>query len=231
LVGRFHTIMLDFKDGFSSTLPHFHDTFYHISKLAGAFDTHKNTLTAVAVRPMVELILEQAQQNNWTRNVRARAAHGDLKLSNFRFDSKGRNAIALIDFDTVGKYPLAIELGDLLRSFSAVPRTTVPKPPNSKIWFSTLKGYQREASFTTSEERKSVIDGFEQVTVELAARWIIKTFDEFSCAQEVSVRQIERSDNCSRAASAVEMLRGFYEERDFYQEVTELALSQPESPH
>jgi hypothetical protein len=176
LVGRFHTIMLDFKDGFSSTLPHFHDTFYHISKLAGAFDTHKNTLT-------------------------------------------------------VGKYPLAIELGDLLRSFSAVPRTTVPKPPNSKIWFSTLKGYQREASFTTSEERKSVIDGFEQVTVELAARWIIKTFDEFSCAQEVSVRQIERSDNCSRAASAVEMLRGFYEERDFYQEVTELALSQPESPH
>ena len=103
-----------------------------------------------------------------------RTLHGDLKLNNLRFDADGTHAIALIDFDTLGRYTLPLEIGDMLRSWC----TTTSYTLDLSVWQTSIRGYRSEAHFVTADEWRLIPDGLAEITLSLAARYCADAYEE-----------------------------------------------------
>ena len=135
LLGRFHGLVADLDpDGLAETLPGFHDPGRRIAALraviaadpcgrvAGVQDEIDQ---AQAAEPLVEVAADL------TRRVPRRVAHFDAKLDNILF--VGDDAKALVDFDTVMPGAWFWDVGDLLRSGSAVGAEDDPDPDRATL--------------------------------------------------------------------------------------------------
>jgi Ser/Thr protein kinase RdoA (MazF antagonist) len=124
-----------------------------------------------------------------------RHTHGDLKISNLLFAPLAGAAatasatataavptrgLALLDLDTLGRQPLAFELGDALRSWCN------PRGEDAgtiafdlAIFAAAIDGWADVAGALFSPaERRSIVAGLETVCVELAARFCVDVFDD-----------------------------------------------------
>ena len=73
----------------------------------------REAVAFAAARQGTAGVLEEARQ---TGQIPERVIHGDPKLDNFLFDRSGRQALALIDLDTVQPGLVHYDIGDCLRS-------------------------------------------------------------------------------------------------------------------
>ncbi|MGI9257906.1 MAG: phosphotransferase, partial [Gammaproteobacteria bacterium] len=109
-----------------------------------------------------------------------RIVHGDPKISNIIFDPETDAAICLIDLDTLGRMPIALELGDAFRSWCN------PKPEDEQgaefslpLFEAAIAGYARETSdFLTETEWRAIASATYTITVELAARFCADALNE-----------------------------------------------------
>lgn len=175
-VARFQEALSDFTEPFAYSIPHFYDTASIAKNMLEADAAHANSEKYAICHPIVETIDERLGKLGGYIATTKRVLHGDLRFNNFRFDMNGM-AIALIDLDTLGRYPLPIEIGNMLRSWCSSRQTSRPSL-NFDIWQAAVNGYKAAAHFITDEEWRAIPHGFEQVTLELAARYLTDAYLE-----------------------------------------------------
>ncbi len=122
IVGQFQNDLSDFDTKkLYDTLPNFHNTRLRYLDLMSAINNDamgkasecKDAFEIVnTYRPIMGAISDNV--DNGTLPIRV--THNDTKLNNILFDSKGKNAIALVDFDTVGVGSYLYDYGDAIRS-------------------------------------------------------------------------------------------------------------------
>ena len=172
LVGRFHAALADWNDGFQAPQRKIHHTPTRMAELRSALDEAANHPLAAESRDVGEEIL--ARWGEWKGNIEQpeRVCHGDLKISNLRFDDSGR-ATALLDLDTLGPMDLSCELGDAWRSWC----NPAGEDEGERIAFhldlfeASARAWLRHAPSLTEGELQSLVPGIERITLELASRF------------------------------------------------------------
>lgn len=187
LVGRFHIAVADLQHTFRHCRPGAHVLQTHLAKLATALQTAQQpdfvppeAAVPAAFFPLAESLLRYGQTLSLSDAAAAslprRSCHGDLKISNLRFDDAGVG-ICLLDLDTLGLLPLAFELGDALRSWC----NTSPQGEDSAaasfdlgLFEGALRGYaQGCAGLLSAAERDSLVPGLERIAFQLAVRFAV----------------------------------------------------------
>jgi Ser/Thr protein kinase RdoA (MazF antagonist) len=172
LVGRFHRALADLDHEYRFVRAGVHDTRGHLAKLAAAVDASRGHRLYDAVAPLAAEILAAGAALPDLGSLPKRHSHGDLKLSNLLFGADGRG-VCLVDLDTVGRMPLAFELGDALRSWSnpAGEDATDCAISAERVGLA-VSGYAAAAGgAVTREEAASLVDGLATICVELASRF------------------------------------------------------------
>jgi aminoglycoside phosphotransferase (APT) family kinase protein len=135
-------------------------------------------LYAPAAR-LAEDVLRGAAALEMVPAMRARHSHGDLKISNLLFDADDR-CVCLVDLDSVSQMPLALELGDAMRSWcNPAGEDASATEVDLAVFTALVQGY---ASTTRGdvlpEERDALVTGFAQIALELTARFLADALHE-----------------------------------------------------
>lgn len=184
LVGRFHAALLDFDEPLAPMGIPYRDTPRYLAGLRAALERHRGHRLYGAMAGCAARVFEAFEILGPPSAVRERVIHGDLKLSNFLFESvegSGRDrALALVDFDTLMRGTLWMELGDAWRSWcnaagedSASPRFDLEVFAASCAGFAA--GY---AAALDRAELESLSTAPERITLELCARFVTDALEE-----------------------------------------------------
>lgn len=175
LVGRFHTAVGDLDWQFHS-LRGFHDTQARMNDLAAAVPRHTQHRLHDEVARLADAILDDWRRFDSPTDLPRRIVHGDLKISNVRF--AGREAVALIDLDTLGYGTLDAELGDALRSWCNPSSEDSAHPAFAlDIFEAAMQGYACTGS-ATEGEWQAILPGVERIALELASRFAKDALEE-----------------------------------------------------
>lgn len=184
LVARWHAALADYPHPFSSTRAP-HDTAKHRAKLAAAVAAASPSSTVDYDRlvPLGESLVRALEDAPTFAALPKRVTHGDLKISNMLFDpstgpGQAGKGVALIDLDTLGRQPLAHELGDAWRSW-VNPRGEDVE--DTRLELDVLAAAARGAAQglrPTVEEIESLVPGLQTICFELAARFCLDAFED-----------------------------------------------------
>jgi Ser/Thr protein kinase RdoA (MazF antagonist) len=170
LVGRVHEALRDFDHEFRMVRPGAHDTTAHFAALAAALDAHGDHRLHAAVADLAAVAGRAWDAWVGPRDLPRRVIHGDLKVSNLRFD--GEEAVALVDLDTFAWGTLDVELGDALRSWCNPASEDAPEPVfRADLFEAALSGYAATGTATASEW-DALVPGVERIALELSSRFL-----------------------------------------------------------
>lgn len=177
LVAAFHRATRDFEGTFRSIRGGFHDTGLRVKQLTDALAAHpEHRLYDDVARLADELSIAWARWDG-PSDLPERVVHGDLKISNVRFE--GHAAIALIDLDTLARGTLDAELGDAFRSWcNRGTEDAVPARFDVGLFAAGIDGYASGAEGVTDAEWASIVPGIERIATELAARFAADALNE-----------------------------------------------------
>lgn len=173
LVGRFHAAVAGWSYNFKHVRVGAHDTPRHMATLLAALGGADGHPLAGAAREVGRQILDLWASWEGTLELPERVCHGDLKVSNLRFDASGSEAICLLDLDTMASLPLAVEMGDAWRSWCNPAGEDDPEAvrfdlalfeASAAAWLATVGPLSRD-------ERDSLVPGIERICLELSARF------------------------------------------------------------
>jgi Ser/Thr protein kinase RdoA (MazF antagonist) len=172
LVARFHLAVADLDYSYRHVRAGVHDTDKHLRHLERALAEHTGHRLYADVEPVARAILEGARTLPDFAHAPLRHCHGDLKISNLLFDDAGKGA-CLVDLDTLGRMPLAHELGDALRSWTNPAGEDVTDAQvDVAVFKAAVEGYASVAQgHVTREERDTLVAGMRTICLELAARF------------------------------------------------------------
>lgn len=180
LVGQFHNILSGFDYKFKHRIKNFHDSNARIKKLKKVLNKFKNTSKyRVLFESANAVLVNYNKLNSGIDNCPDRIIHGDLKINNIRFDTKG-NAVCLLDLDTLANHKIATDIACAARTWCNKAEEGDIK--NSKfdlrVFEKMLAGYLSTAKFVTQKEIKSISETIEKVILTLVARYIVDAFEE-----------------------------------------------------
>jgi len=179
LVARFHAALADFSWDFRSVRPGAHDTDKHMDTLMRAVGDHRKHRLWWEVCHVAETIQEGWRTWDGPKDLPQRVIHGDLKISNLRFE--GPDAVALIDLDTLQWGTLDTELGDAMRSWcNPAAEDTADTSFHIELFEAAMRGYATGAADhpPTPEEWSSIVPGVERICWELSARFAADALNE-----------------------------------------------------
>src|SRR5665213_3778918 len=208
-VAKFHMVLADYPYTFRHIIPHFHDTAFILNRMREIDTAHTADQKYPSCHVVASAIFAIAARLPKLPALSPRAVHGDPKLANVIFNEKGE-AIALVDLDAVGRYPLPMEIGDMLRSLCATKNQSGPMMFRADAWHAALDAYRRNAPFIKADETAAILDGFRLVTLELAARYLTDAYEESFFAFDGSRYQSAFEQNLERA----QRLLGFLEDAE-----------------
>ncbi len=122
-IGKFHSLLADFKQPLNETIKGFHNMRWR-------FEQWDATIAADPVSRVKELskeigwIEERREQilSLWSKvesgEIPTRVTHNDTKISNILFDEASGNVLCAIDLDTVMSSTLLNDFGDAIRSYT-----------------------------------------------------------------------------------------------------------------
>ena len=182
LVARFHAALADAPFDLTPLRPHAHDTALHMARLREALDACGGHRLARGIRATgAEILLAwgRFQARIAWPDLPSRPSHGDLKISNVRFDPAGEEAVCLIDLDTLGRLPLPVELGDALRSWcNRGGEDAASAVFDEDTFVAASQGYLSAAVGLEPEEVAALPAGVLRIALELAARFCADAFHE-----------------------------------------------------
>lgn len=177
LVARWHHATLDLEHDFRFSRPLAHHTPHHMDVLRKALDEHTNHRLRDQVAPMADRLLSAWADWDGALDQPTRVAHGDLKISNLRFDADG-DGICLLDLDTMGQLPLSVELGDAWRSWCNPAAEDAAETVFSLELFEASAQAYLEAWPVDAALREHLAAGCERICLELAARFAADALNE-----------------------------------------------------
>jgi Ser/Thr protein kinase RdoA (MazF antagonist) len=174
LVGRFHAALADLSHRFRFSRPGAHDLAAHLQRLRGAAALAEAEGAPPGFAELRAEILARCEELPGQVAGPARICHGDLKISNVRFDEEGRGR-CLLDLDTMAHLPVAIEMGDALRSWCN-PSPLAENDPEAgfdlDLFAQAVAGYAEGAGgLLLQEEQAGLVAGVERIALQLAARF------------------------------------------------------------
>lgn len=178
LVARFHAALADLDHRFEGLRARVHDLDRHVATLRAAVASHPGHRLHAAVAELARGIFARVERLSRCAEDVVVIGHGDLKLNNIRFAGaeppERDRAISLIDLDTVAPMPLGFELGDAWRSWCNPGGEDAGFAPefDRTVFAASLSGYRDGLGRPlTPDERRDLLDGVEQISIELAARF------------------------------------------------------------
>jgi Ser/Thr protein kinase RdoA (MazF antagonist) len=173
LLAEFHRAVSDLEHRFRHRRLGVHDTPRHLRSLREALDEHRAHRHFDAIAPLAERVLEAAEALPPLAPNRDRIVHGDPKISNLLFAHDSDRALCLIDLDTLAPMPVALELGDALRSWCNPATEDAASAQFVRPFFeAAIEGYADAAQgLLAPEEWRAIPRGALTITVELAARF------------------------------------------------------------
>ena len=173
IVAEFHRAVSDLDHRFRNRRLGVHDTARHLRVLREALVEHKSHRHFAVIEPLAERVLEAAATLPPLPQAPDRIVHGDPKISNLLFAHGSDRALCLIDLDTLAHMPVALELGDALRSWCNPATEDAASARFVRPFFdAAVEGYAEAAQgFLTEAEWSAIPRGALTITVELAARF------------------------------------------------------------
>lgn len=180
IVAEFHRAVSDLDHQFRNKRLGVHDTARHLRALREALVEHRAHRHFDVVEPLAERVLEAAAALPPLPTKPDRIVHGDPKISNLLFAHGVDRALCLIDLDTLARMPVALELGDALRSWCNPATEDAASARFVRPFFdAAIEGYAEAAQgFLTPEEWSAIPRGALTITVELAARFCLDALRE-----------------------------------------------------
>jgi len=227
LLARFHAALADFAYEFVNARLGVHDLDRHLAALTDALATHTGHASFTAVEALGSAILSLAADVPAFPDAPDRTVHGDPKISNIVFAEETGNALCLIDLDTLARMPLALELGDALRSWcNPAGEDAATATLNTVLYRSALSGYASEAGgFITEAEWRGFPTAMLRVTVELAARFCADALEERYFGWDRQRFASASAHNQARAASQLHLARNIAADLATLEIETERAFS------
>lgn len=177
LVAAFHRATRDFDSAFRSIRGGFHDTGLRVQQLTDAIAAHPHHRLRGEVERLADELIAAWDHWDGPIDLPMRVVHGDLKISNVRF--QGRAAVALIDLDTLARGTLDAELGDAFRSWcNRGTEDAVPARFDVALFAAGIDGYASGADGVTDDEWASIVPGIDRIATELAARFAADALSE-----------------------------------------------------
>ncbi len=172
IVGRFHAALHGWSYTFQAPGRQIHDTPARMTELRDALENADGHPLAEPARTLGAEVLDRWHRWDGEVGLPARICHGDLKISNLRFDGSGR-AIGLIDLDTLGTMPLAWEMGDAWRSWCnpAGEDDLESCAFDVDLFAASARAWLAHTGDLESRERRSLVPAIEQICLELAGRF------------------------------------------------------------
>jgi Ser/Thr protein kinase RdoA (MazF antagonist) len=180
LLARFHVALADCEHSFANARLGVHDLERHVAGLREALDTQRMHRHYATVAPLAESILLHAEGLRELPRCPDRNVHGDPKISNIVFDAASGRAICFIDLDTLARMPLALELGDALRSWCNPAGEDDPGASLSlPLYCAAIQGYAAHAEgFVDEKEWRAFPAATQRIAVELATRFCTDALEE-----------------------------------------------------
>jgi Ser/Thr protein kinase RdoA (MazF antagonist) len=179
LIAAFHAGLNNLNWEFRSVRPGAHDTRAHMEKLARVIPTHREHRLWAEVKHLGETILDGWSTWQGHTDLPTRIIHGDLKISNIRYQDN--QALCLIDLDTLAVGTLDVELGDALRSWcNPAAENTTETAFDLDIFQAAMSGYAEGCAGQPPQpvEWDSIVGGTERICWELAARFAADALEE-----------------------------------------------------
>jgi Ser/Thr protein kinase RdoA (MazF antagonist) len=176
LVATFHAAVDDLSWSYRHVRPAAHDTVQHMARLEEGLRAPASTPEGDDARSVAEGILE-AWQAFERIDLPLRHCHGDLKISNLRFDAD-LQGVCLLDLDTLSALPLDVELGDAFRSWcNPKGEDDTETTFDLDTFAAAVTGYTAVRALT-APERAALVGGAERIALELAARFCKDVWDD-----------------------------------------------------
>ena len=194
LVGLLHKHLAAFDYIPQGCISHFHDTDVVLTELQNLHPQLPDEVRGIvddilATLPSL-IIADEPQQ----------LIHGDLKISNLIFDDLG-HAVGIIDFDTILKHARAIDLGDAFRSWCNRTAEDDPDATFDIAFFeAAASGYTEGFGMPSGPpERARHVRATKQITLELAARFLIDVVHDAYFGFDATRYPNRRAHNVARA--------------------------------
>ena len=180
MLGRMHRALAQLDYELQVSRPGTHDTPRHKRHLKNTLLSSKDHNRHDALKPLGETILARLEQLPAFPSVADRLVHGDPKISNFIFSGDDREVKCMVDFDTLNRMPVYLELGDALRSWcNPSGEDTTDGYFSMAHCRAALRGYARHAGvLLTREEWLAIPAATLTIYLELAARFCADALNE-----------------------------------------------------
>lgn len=227
VLALFHQALRDFAQPFHGARLGVHDTPAHIDVLHRALAAHTGHTAFATARTLANELLALAEPLPALAATPDRIVHGDPKISNIVFEHDSGRAICLIDLDTLGHMPVALELGDAFRSWcNPAPEDGADARLSLALFQAAVDGYATADDGLLSEpERGAIVDATFIITVELAARFCADALNERYFAWDGRRYASASAHNLARARGQLNLARSIRAERDAMRSVVERAFS------
>lgn len=215
MLGRFHRALGQVRHTFRAPRLGVHDTARHLQGLGQALGAHADHQAFSRIEPLAKTILEMGARLPQIDNTPHRIVHGDPKISNFIFNPGGE-AIALIDLDTLASMPLALEVGDALRSWCS-PGGEDPDAAGFVLehFEAAMVGYKAGTiDLLRADEVRALPQALGVIATELAARFAKDALEERYFGWDDSRFDHAWQHNLSRAQSQVALAQSFARQQD-----------------
>jgi Ser/Thr protein kinase RdoA (MazF antagonist) len=229
IVAEFHRAVSDLDHRFRNRRLGVHDTAAHLRTLREALAEHGAHRHFGVIEPLAERVLEAAAALPPLNASRDRIVHGDPKISNLLFAHDADRAVCLIDLDTLAHMPVALELGDALRSWcnpatedAASARFVLP------FFEAAIEGYAEAAQgFLTQAEWSAIPRGALTITVELAARFCADALRERYFGWNRALYESASAHNQARTRGQLLLAEGIRAELPELEDFTARAFAEP----
>lgn len=182
-VGEFQTLLHNFPSHIlDETIKHFHDTPYryeHFKQIVNQNIYHrvKDCEKEISFFKNHEDIYDSITFKLRNNIIPYRVNHNDTKINNVMIDNTTKKALCLIDLDTVMRGTLLYDYGDALRlgaSTAKEDETDLSKVMvDLELFRYFTRGFLKVVKpIITTEEVKSLYDGYLLMTIEVAMRFL-----------------------------------------------------------
>jgi len=184
LVGRFHAALADFDRPLAPMGIPYRDTPRYLASLRAALAAHRDHRLHAPARRLADAVFAGFDALGPPPAVRERVIHADLKASNLLFEgatgAARERAFALVDFDTLMRGTLWMELGDAWRSWCNAAGEDASAPRfDLGLFAASCEGFAAGyAAPLDAAERDSLEAAPERITLELCARFTADALEE-----------------------------------------------------